>query len=213
MIEEILAALSEISEEAFEFTEETEKIGDLSNLDKPISDELRMPVNIDNVQNEVPDSLDESLADAQEGLSDNEKNDIKEKSGYSDEIVDNIDSREEAEIYMDIGLQEGNVNGKSCLERTDINPEQLDEDGISNLERMDRGRPPITPNGELVELHHIGQKPDSPLAELTTNEHRGPGNDTVLHDKTIESQIDRQAFAKERKLYWKSKAEQYKKGL
>lgn len=213
MIEEILAALSEISEEAFEFTKETEEIGDLSNLDNPISDELRMPVNIDNVQNEVKDSLDESLADAQEGLSDNEKNDIKEKSGYSDEIVDNIDSREEAEIYMDIGLQEGNVNGKSCLERTDINPEQLDEDGISNLERMDRGRPPITPNGELVELHHIGQKPDSPLAELTTNEHRGPGNDTVLHDKTKESQIDRQAFAKERKLYWKSKAEQYKKGL
>ena len=155
MIEEIIAALSEISEEAFEFAEETEGIGDLSNLDKPISDELQMPLNIDNVQNEVKDSLAESLADAQEGLTDNEKIDIKEKSGYSDEIVDNIDSREEAEIYMGIGLQEGNVNGKPCLERPDIDLDQLDEDGISNLERMERGRPTITPNGELVELQHI----------------------------------------------------------
>lgn len=55
-------------------------------------------------------------------------------------------------------------------------------------------------------MHHIGQKPDSPLAELTTEEHRGAGNDTILHDKQKESEIDRNEFAKERKEHWKNRA-------
>lgn len=37
----------------------------------------------------------------------------------------------------------------------------------------------------------------SPLAELTTQEHRGKGNDTILHDKQKETEIDRGEFAKE----------------
>ena len=49
---------------------------------------------------------------------------------------------------------------------------------------------------------------DSPLAELTRNEHRGKGNDTVLHNKQKESEINREDFAKERAEHWKARAEQ-----
>lgn len=142
------------------------------------------------------------------GLTKEEKKEIKEATGWSDKIIDAIGSMNEAEIYIDAGLQEAEINGKKCLLRNDSDMEQTDEDGISNRERMERGRPPITKDGQEIELHHIGQKPDSPLAELTTQEHRGVGNDTVLHDKNKESEIDRYEFAKERKSHWKSRVKE-----
>lgn len=134
-----------------------------------------------------------------------QKKEIKEKTGWSDEIIDSIGSMDEAEIYMKANLVETEINGKKCLIRNDIDIDQEDEDGITNRERMERGRPPITKNGEEVELHHIGQKPDSPLAELTMEEHRGAGNDTILHDKTKETEIDRNEFGKERREHWKDR--------
>ena len=80
-------------------------------------------------------------------------------------------------------MKEEDINGKKCLIRSDIDMEQKDEFGRTNKERMENGNAPLTESGETVELHHIGQKQDSPLAELTTQEHRGKGNDTILHDK------------------------------
>ena len=62
-------------------------------------------------------------------------------------------------------------------------------------------------SGEEIELHHIGQKPDNPLAELTLKEHRGIGNDGILHDKTKETEINRIEFAKERRDHWKGRIE------
>lgn len=141
-----------------------------------------------------------------QGLTEEQKQDIKNRTGWSDEIIDSIGSMEEAEIYIKAGLVEADINGKKCLIRSDIDMDQKDEDGITNRERMERGLPPITKNGDKVELHHIGQKPDSPLAELTTDEHRGVGNDTILHDKQKESEIDRNEFAKERREHWKNRA-------
>lgn len=73
---------------------------------------------------------------------------------------------------------------------------------------MKMGLAPITVEGQKIELHHIGQKPDSPLAELTPAEHRGNGNDNVLHNKLKESEIIREDFDKERQEYWKARAEQ-----
>ena len=151
---------------------------------------------------------DETKFGEKKGLTDEQKQELKEKTGWSDEIIDAIGNMEEAEIYMDAGLQEAEIDGKKCLIKTDIDMDQIDEDGISNKERMERGHPPLTNDGQEVELHHIGQKPDSPLAELTTQEHRGTGNDTILHNQNKESEIDRAEFAKERKSHCKSRAEE-----
>lgn len=157
---------------------------------------------VDN-RKEMPDG--EKPEQKKDGLTDEEKKELKERTGWPDEIIDSISSMEEAEIYEKAGLQAVKIDGKWCLIRSDIDLDQVDEDGISNRERMERGRPPVTKDGKEVELHHIGQKQDSPLAELTMEEHRGTGNDTILHDKTKESEIDRTVFAKERKEHWKSR--------
>lgn len=140
-------------------------------------------------------------------LNDEEKQKIKEETGWSDEIVDAISSMEEYEIYKKADLEEKEINGKKCLVRKDIDLEQKDTMGRTNSERMEKGLPPLDKNGRPIELHHIGQKSDSPLAELTTSEHRGKGNDTVLHDKKKESEIDRDKFAEERSEHWKNRSE------
>ena len=140
-------------------------------------------------------------------LSDEEKQRIKEETGWSDEIIDAISSMEEYEIYKKADLEEKEINGKKCLVRKDIDLEQKDSMGRTNSERMEKGLPPLDKNGRPIELHHIGQKPNSPLAELTTSEHRGKGNDTVLHDKKKESEIDRDKFAEERSEHWKNRIE------
>ena len=114
---------------------------------------------------------------------------------------------EEYEIYKKADLEEKEINGKKCLVRKDIDLEQKDSMGRTNSERMEKGLPPLDKNGRPIELHHIGQKPNSPLAELTTSEHRDKGNDIVLHDKKKESEIDRDKFAEERSEHWKNRIE------
>lgn len=43
----------------------------------------------------------------------------------------------------------------------------------------------------------------STLAEVTREEHRGRGSDTILH---ITSKINRNGFGSERSRYWKTRA-------
>ncbi|MEG4315296.1 HNH/ENDO VII family nuclease [Pseudomonas sp. FIP_A4] len=131
-----------------------------------------------------------------------------ERLGVPKEVLDAIGSEAEAKIYEDANLEPAEVNGKDALIRTDIDYDQKDAMGTTNLDRMKSGRAPLDATGKPIELHHIGQKQDSPLAELTSAEHRGNGNDNVLHNKQKESEINREDFDKERKDYWKARAEQ-----
>lgn len=171
------------------------------------ADELDFEV--DNYYNDYVEhrEKEDSPENLEDGLTEIEKEKLKEETGWSDEILDSTRSIEEVEIYKNADLKEEEINGKKCLIRNYIAMEQEDEFGRTNKERMENGNAPLTENGEIVELHHIGQKQDSPLAELTTQEHRGKGNDTILHDKQKETEIDRGEFAKERKQHWESRAE------
>jgi hypothetical protein len=58
-----------------------------------------------------------------EHLDDRQKKDLKEYTGWSDEIVDNIGSTEEAKIYEKAELSSVKIDGKWCLIRKDINLE------------------------------------------------------------------------------------------
>jgi hypothetical protein len=131
-----------------------------------------------------------------------------ERIGVPKEVLDAIGSEAEAHIYEEANLEPATINGKDALIRTDIDYDQKDDFGITNLDRMKLGRPPLDANGKPIELHHIGQKQDSPLAELTCTEHRSNGNDNVLHNKQKESEINREDFNKERQNHWKARAEQ-----
>ena len=113
----------------------------------------------------------------------------------------------EIKIYKDADLEKEYINDRECYIRKDIDYNQKDDFGKTNLERMKEGKAPINKGGEKIELHHKGQEMDSPLVELTTSEHRGKGNDTILHDKQRESAIDRNKFNTEKSNHWKARAE------
>jgi hypothetical protein len=127
---------------------------------------------------------------------------------YSDAVMEAIGSEAEAKIYEAANLEPAVINGKDALIRTDIDYDKKDIFDNTNLERMKEGKAPLDANDKPIELHHIGQNQDSPLAELTVAEHRGKGNDNILHNKLKESEIDREEFGKERADYWKARAEQ-----
>jgi YD repeat-containing protein len=80
---------------------------------------------------------------------------------------------------------------------------KLPDDRIIGPPR-ERGLAPVGDDGSPVELHHRGQRQDSPLDEMTRTEHRGPGNFGANHDNTGQSpsQIDRELFNTERRSYW-----------
>lgn len=147
-----------------------------------------------------------------EGLSISEKIEIIERTGWSDDIVDAVRTKEEAEIYIKADLKEIEINGKKALIRGDIDFEQKDVFGQTNRERMNKGLAPLNKDGETIYLHHIGQKPESPLAELTHEEHMEGGNDSILHDKSISSKVhtpeNESEWTVERKNHWKSRANQ-----
>lgn len=139
-------------------------------------------------------------------LAEEQKAQIKEETGWSDEIVDAISSMEEYEVYKKAGLVEAEINGRPCLINPNIDMEQKDAFGRTNKERMEQGLAPLDKDGKPIELHHVGQHADSPLAELTQEQHR-IDNYSTLHDTKKESEIDRPAFDQERQDHWKARAE------
>lgn len=177
--------------ESFDHTTLTKE--KLSELDSPITERV-------------------NVRDTLKPLSDESKETLSEQ-GYSDDVIEAIGCEEEAQIYTDAELVCQEVNGKDALVRTDIDLDAKDDFGRTNLERMENGKPPLDKNGKPIELHHIGQTADAPLAELTREEHMCNGNDAVLHDKSKESEIDRIGFQKERAEHWKGRAEEIKGNL
>lgn len=139
---------------------------------------------------EFKDSIytDEGIeANEKIGLTDEEKALIKNETGWSDEIIDHIESMEQYEIYKNADLHEVEINGRKCLVK-DIDMDYVDpKTGKTNRELMESGKSPIdSKTGEKIELHHMGQDYDSPFAELCENSEHGDGNHSVLHTKTEE---------------------------
>ena len=137
---------------------------------------------------------------------DGEKREKQLESGWPDSIMDSIRSDGEYNIYRTADVQAAEIGTRPCLVRLDLDMERVDAMGNTNKQRMERGLAPLNGEGKPIELHHIGQRANSPLAELTMEEHRGKGNDAVLHDKTITSEIDRNQFNMEKADHWKLRA-------
>ena len=140
---------------------------------------------------------------------------------WSPAIWDSIQSPEEAEIYRRAGLKEARIGGRPALIRQDIDwsdysirrntwlrNKLADYDKwaeYNNADLIGEGFPPRDRNGDPYELHHIGQRQDSPFAELTWVEHMGDGNNTILHQMGKESEINREAFDVEKSAYWQAR--------
>lgn len=169
------------------------------------------------------DGLTFEIVDAKEvkdeGLTEQERERIKEETGWSDEIIDKIENMEQYEILKNAGLIEVEINGRKCLIKENIDLDYTDEDGVSNKDRISRGLAPLDrETGKPIELHHLGQKVDSPLVELTEEEHRtgeyenGKKNQSLWHDNTVETEVhgDGNSWDQERKSHWRARAEQCK---
>lgn len=156
-----------------------------------------------------------------------EKQQIEQCTHWPDEIIDSIVSMEEAEIYMRARQKAARIGNRWALIRSDINwadfsirrntwlkSKLADYDSwkdYNNADLIGEGFPPRDINGDPYELHHIGQRQNSPFAELTWAEHMGDGNNTILHQAGKESEIDRQQFEHEKSEYWKSRFKAFTK--
>lgn len=155
----------------------------------------------------------DSNAEEQLGLTDEEKARIKEETGWSDEIIDHIDSMEQYEIYKNADLEEREVNGRPCLCKK-IDLDYVDpKTGKTNRERISQGLVPIdAKTGERIELHHMGQDPDGPFAELCENSEHGDGNHKILHPKSEGSWRDDKgkitAFEQQKHKHWAERAQE-----
>ncbi len=188
MIESVAAAAKEVAKyssevgKKFELPSFAEKLGEpsiksLKEADKPLVKEL----------------------------SKTEKRQIYNESGWSKNVVNDIKSISEYEIYKSANLEELIMGEKHSLAKNNLDWKYKDSMGRTNLERIKAGLTPINKYGEKIELHHIGQKSDSALAELSETEHGSKGNYSILHNNFTDSQIDRRQFAAERKEYWKER--------
>ena len=139
----------------------------------------------------------------------NREREINSICPYSMAINKHIRRPEELEIYKNCNLIETTVTRKALIYPIDINHIY---GGISNLERMLSGEPPrdATTN-EIIELHHIGQRFDSPFAELPRFTHCSTKTYRLLHDASIESwRINKRLITltqQESVKYWKMRGE------
>ena len=126
------------------------------------------------------------------------------ESGYPVEVIKQYQNLDQYNACKEIGLTSYMVDGKNALIR-DIDLNYLDEKGRTNLQRMQSGLAPLDPTGNAYELHHLGQKVDSPLAILTRKEHREGDNHKLWHlfEKGSEVHIDDSAWNTQRKHFWK----------
>ena len=144
------------------------------------------------------------------GLTMNEAARIQQESKLPLSFIKNFHSVEEYNVYKNAGLKLSKVNGSMALTQ-EIDWDFIGdaEDGRTNAQRVIDGLSPLDPSGKPYELHHIGQKSDSPLAILTYSQHKN--NNAVLHVNTggTASNIDRNLFAKQRGDFWISKLEEH----
>lgn len=139
---------------------------------------------------------------------------IQKESQYPVRLIARFHSMEQYEICKSSGLTAKMIDGKTALIRKiDLNYVD-DVTGKTNLQLMQEGYAPLDPTGHKYELHHIGQKNNSPLAILTQEEHRGKTNHAIWHVLTddFDNPSSQPEWAQIKKLFWKDYANQVVNG-
>uniref|UniRef100_UPI00289D2E5E HNH/ENDO VII family nuclease n=1 Tax=Leclercia sp. TaxID=1898428 RepID=UPI00289D2E5E len=102
--------------------------------------------------------------------------------------------------------------GNKVYQRNDLfDPGYIDpKSGKTNLELMQGGRAPIGTDGKPVNLHHMLQRQDGPIAEVTQSFHKDNHSTIHINDNSIPSGINRAQFNRWRSDYWKQRANDLK---
>ena len=104
---------------------------------------------------------------------------------------------------------------RKVYQRNDIDFSYYDEStGMTNLERMEHGKPPIGNDGSPVQLHHILQRESGSMVEIREMTHQeyyktlhglGVSGASFRNDPLLNKQ-----YNNFRSAYWKWRASQYK---
>ena len=146
-------------------------------------------------------------ASGEAGLTINEAATVQLESGYSLKTIRNMRNVDEYNVYKDAGLEEIVIKTPQGTRRVlarEVDLMRVDESGLTNVERMQKGLNPLDENGVSFEYHHVGQKNDGALALLSRSEHDTPG----LH-YAQDSEIERRLFDSERQEINIALAERY----
>ena len=146
------------------------------------------------------------------GLSMNEAAKIQMSTKWPLDAIKCIHSPAEAKIYQDANLIPTRLPDGSWGFLRKIDWKLVDDFGRSNVQRIKQGLAPIDSTGFPYELHHIGQKADSPLAILSQTEHHRSGNFATLHYQETGKQISDQAWKAQKKEFWTSVLELAQRG-
>lgn len=98
--------------------------------------------------------------------------------------------------------------GMKVYKRGDIDLTIVDEKGLTNLERMKRGRPPLGDDGQPLEVHHLLMSNDGPVVELTNSLHKKHHKTVHINDNKTGSGISRPEFDGWRVSWWQHRAKE-----
>lgn len=115
------------------------------------------------------------------GLTMNEAAIIQKTTKWPVDAIKNIHSKAEFEIYQKAGVSPIQLSDGKWAFIREIDWNIVDEFGRTNAQRVAANLAPLDSTGMPYELHHIGQKADSPLAILTNAEHHAKENFNILH--------------------------------
>lgn len=138
------------------------------------------------------------------GLTMNQAAIIQQTSKWPLDAIKNIHSIEEYNIYKEANLIPTRLADDELVFLRQIDWTLTDVYGRTNVQRVSANLAPIDATGTPFELHHIGQRADSPLAVLSWAEHHLPGNYSVLHYAEQGKDISDAAFKKQKQEVWKA---------
>jgi len=107
-------------------------------------------------------------------------------------------------IATEKGQKTVDVNGKRItIDNNTFDPYFSDKRGRTNIDRMKHGLAPIGTDGKSVNIHHIDQKNDGSLMEITATEHQKNYKKLHMNTGKEKTYVNRKEFYSWRKSYWK----------
>ena len=118
---------------------------------------------------------------------------IQRETKWPADVIAEIHTMDEYRALSSAQLKPVLVGDKTALVPKDFKATK------ANIDLMMEGKAPLDSMGNPYELHHIGQEADATLAMLTQSQH----DNIALHGFKKISEIDRNAFAKQRRDFYK----------
>ncbi len=138
------------------------------------------------------------------GLSMKEAAIIQRESKWPLDAIKALHSYDEYAIYKNANLIPTQLTDGTWAFLRKIDWTLVDSYGRSNVQRVANGLAPIDPTGMPYELHHIGQRADSPLAILTNAEHHAKTNYSILHYAETGKDIAEEAWKAQKQALWQA---------